>query len=477
MRTLTRRVRLQGARIITTDTRDEQDRERMPVQGIEIQGKRVTAMGLGRFGGQIAAIRYLYHRGAEILVTDQAAPETLRESIAALRDAEGICFRFGPHQPEDFLNADLILASPAVKPGHACLRAAAERGIPIVTEMELFLQNCPARMIAVSGTVGKSTTATMLAHLLRAAGFSVQVGGNIGESLLPQIGQLTSEMLVVLELSSFQLHWLRRNSPRFEVALLTSFFPHHLEWHGTAEEYRQCKQALFAGQTAEDLAVLPAEGLDQSLWPTRGERRFFSREAVLHRAAFPSDWPPHFLTNAAAVLRVADWLGIDEANACQALSTYQPLPHRLERVDQLQQRIFVNDSKATSPWAVIAALRALPGPLWLILGGAISTDNPDTLLQELRMHAGLRGIAWMGPAGRVWQQHPALAARCALPAGLESTLVDSLAEAFRWSWEKSREGDTILLSPGAPSFNEFLHFEQRGELFRQLALASKTASG
>ncbi len=440
----------------------------------EYAGQRVTAMGLGRFGGQVAGIRYLVSRGAEVLVTDRADPATLAESLQELADLPGIRYRFGPHEPQDFISADLILVSPAVPPQHACLLAATARNRPIITEMELFLSQTPSRVVAVSGTVGKSTTATMLAHLLQRAGFPVEVGGNLGHSLLPLLDRLTPETITVLELSSFQLHWLRRAPPDFEVAVLTSWYPHHLDWHGSVEEYIASKQALFRGQTPNRLAVIPRGGHVESVghsppeWTTRAKQREFSAEEARALPGLPGDWPEHFLANAAATLPVAEWFGLSREQAAACLADYRPLPHRLEALPQREGRRFVNDTKATSPWAVVAALRAVSGPCWVILGGALSADDPEDLFRELPRQTQLRGIAWMGPGGKAWQ---AAAAAEPLPAPITcpSTHVDFLAEAFRWCWENSAPGDTILLSPGCPSFNEFLHYEARGEHFRQLA--------
>lgn len=440
----------------------------------EYAGQRVTAMGLGRFGGQVAGIRYLVSRGAEVLVTDRADPATLTDSLQNLADLPGIRYRFGPHAPEDFVSADLILVSPAVHPQHACLRAAVERNVPIITEMELFLSQTPSRVVAVSGTVGKSTTATMLAHLLRRAGFPVEVGGNLGQSLLPWLDRLTPETITVLELSSFQLHWLRRAPPDFEVSVLTSWYPHHLDWHGSVEEYVASKQALFLGQSPDRLAVIPSRGHVASSsqsppeWTTRAEQRAFHAEEASGLPGLPGDWPEHFLANAAAVLPVAEWFGLSRAEAAEYLADYRPLPHRLEALPDREGRRFINDTKATSPWAVVAGLRAVQSHCWVILGGALSADDPQDLLRELPRMAQLRGIAWMGPGGKAWQATTAATPGLA-PVLCPATHVDFLAEAFRWCWEKSAPGDTILLSPGCPSFNEFLHYEARGEQFRQLA--------
>ncbi|WP_237229228.1 UDP-N-acetylmuramoyl-L-alanine--D-glutamate ligase [Rubinisphaera sp. JC750] len=419
-------------------------------------GQKITALGLGRFGGQVAAIRFLAEQGLSVLVSDQADPATLADSIAAVEPYPQVHFRWGPHQQEDFTSADAILISPGIRPNHPCVQAAVEQGIPVLTEMQLFLERNPAPVLAVSGTVGKSTVTTMLAHVLQESGRTVHVGGNLGLSLLPELDRIQPDDVVVLELSSFQLHWLQEMQPRFEGVIVTNLFPHHLDWHGSLAEYTAAKQLLLAGQQENDWAVLPAD-LQQSGWQTAGQRV----EPVCQEQSWPADWPAHWRENACIVLTAAERLGVSADRALAALESYHALPHRLQQVRIWQGRRIIDDSKATSPWATLAGMRAMRDSFWLILGGAASSDDPAELLAALPDVPLLRGIALMGPGGKLWGE----AVRRAVEAGVQVEQFESQHEACRWAAEASQAAETILLSPGCPSFNEFLHYEQRGAAF------------
>ncbi|MBR9803742.1 UDP-N-acetylmuramoyl-L-alanine--D-glutamate ligase [bacterium] len=424
-------------------------------------GQEITALGLGRFGGQVAAIRFLAEQGLSILVSDQADPATLAESIAAVESYPQVHFRWGPHRLEDFTSCDAVLISPGIRPNHPCVQAAVEEGIPVLTEMQLFLERNPAPVIAVSGTVGKSTVTTMLAHVLKESGRRVHVGGNLGLSLLPELDCIQSDDVVVLELSSFQLHWLQDMQPRFEGVIVTNLHPHHLEWHGSSGEYETAKQVMLAGQQAQDWAVLPAELQLRPGWQGKAETGAPVNVVALSEVSVPSDWPLHWQENTASVLAAAVRLGVSPAQAAECLKSYQGLPHRLQQVRIWQGRRIIDDSKATSPWATLAGMRAMRESFWLILGGAASSDDPAELLAALPDVPLLRGIALMGPGGKLWGE----AVRRAVEAGVQVEQFESQHEACRWAAKASQAGETILLSPGCPSFNEFLHYEQRGAAF------------
>ncbi|MBL4883887.1 MAG: UDP-N-acetylmuramoyl-L-alanine--D-glutamate ligase [Planctomycetaceae bacterium] len=423
----------------------------------------ITAMGLGLFGGQLAAIRHCAELGAQVLVTDQSTPELLAESVASLQHYPNVSFRFGLHQLKDFAFADLIVVSPAVPASHACLQAAVQRGVPIVTEIELFLANCDSPIIAVSGTVGKSTTATMIQHLLDQLGIVVHLGGNIGKSLLPEVEEITQHDWAILELSSFQLHWLSRNQCSFDVAVLTNYFPHHLDWHREEKSYRECKQNLFRDQTSEQLAVLPIGLKQDTNWGAQGERIYFGPDDSIDSL---ERWPAHIGINAQAAIAVADWIcrkkhiEITRKELALLLADFQGLPHRMQHLAEKKGRLFFNDSKATSPQATIAAVNSLTQPTWLIIGGALVTDDFEELISKLCDCSLLQGIACVGVTGQrvddaISQQNNSM----------NRSRFSDLQPAVNWCWENSQPGETILLSPACPSYDEFLNYEQRGDTF------------
>ncbi len=417
-------------------------------------GRRVCALGLGRFGGQLAAIEYLLQQGAQLRITDTAIPETLTDSIERLANYSNIEYQFGPQADGSLDDCDAILASPAIRPQHPCIIAAKRMGLPVLTEIGLFLNTCKGQVLAISGTVGKSTTAAMLAKILQATGKKTFLGGNIGNSLLPIVDEIQSEDFIVLELSSFQLDYLRQCQLNFTAAVLTNFTPHHLEWHGSAEAYRDAKTVMFQGQNPIQLSVLP-ESQRCELWPGEARRVYYCVEDL---AGELSDWPIHDQKNAATAMAVAVWLGIEKSLIVDALKNYSGLPHRQENISNSLNRAIINDSKSTSPIATLAAIESISAPTWIIIGGADSSDDPSLLLERLGNHQLLRGIAWMGPAGKRVAEIFAHQ-----DTQILQTVSQNLDSAWRWCWENSQADHTILMSPGYPSFNEFLNYEARGE--------------
>ncbi|HMQ16249.1 MAG TPA: Mur ligase family protein, partial [Phycisphaerae bacterium] len=201
------------------------------------RGKRVTVMGLGRFGGGVGVTRWLARQGARVLVTDQAPAEKLSSSLAAIRDLD-VALRLGAHDERDFRDADAVVVNPAIPDRSPFVQAALAAGVPITTEINLFVERCPARCVGVTGSVGKSTVTAMIGGVLEARPDGrAWVGGNLGDSLLPALESIRPNDVVVLELSSFQLHRtpLVRWSPH--VAVITNVTVNHLDWHGTFAAY------------------------------------------------------------------------------------------------------------------------------------------------------------------------------------------------------------------------------------------------
>ena len=246
--------------------------------GRDYTGQRVTVMGLGRFGGGVGVTQFLSKRGAHVLVTDQLDAAALADSVAQLEGLENVTLRLGEHREADFRGCDLVVANPAVKPDNKYLQVAKEAGVPVTTEIVLLVRELPNRMrtIGVTGSAGKSTTTAMIGHILRKAvnqesskavnkpspdreitrSPNVFVGGNLGGSLLPQVDHIDPDDWVVLELSSFMLHYLRQERWSPHIAAITNITPNHLDWHGTFEEYRQAKESIFLHQDPSDKAVL-----------------------------------------------------------------------------------------------------------------------------------------------------------------------------------------------------------------------------
>jgi UDP-N-acetylmuramoylalanine--D-glutamate ligase len=454
-------------------------------------GRRVTVMGLGQFGGGIGAVRFLLDRGAQVTVTDLRTAEQLAESLRQIGVERLAGLALGEHRPEDFEQADLIVVNPAVKPGHRLLERARAAGVLLSSEMNLFWQHCRGRKIVVTGSTGKSTTASLLAQGLLSAGRRAWLGGNIGVSLLPHVDDIAPDDWVVLELSSFQLADLARLQPRPDVAVVTNFFPNHLDWHGTLDDYREAKQAALNWQRPEDIAVLNADDPDVPLWLTDARVVWFGRETftdlpgvsigkdalqirdaqrswtVPATALAPALRSPHGLRNvAAAAGALVGGIGLTLDDIFPALQNFEPLPHRLQTLGEIAGRTFINDSKATTPEATIAALRSVAQPILLIAGGKDKGVDLSALADEIAQRA--KGVALIGDTAETLAQQILAARRADQSTPPALHLAASLDDAVRWAWPQSAAGDAILLSPGCASHAEFANYERRGERFGEL---------
>jgi UDP-N-acetylmuramoylalanine--D-glutamate ligase len=425
-----------------------------------LAGRRVTLMGLGTHGGGVAAARWLVDQGAVLTITDQAAAGPLQASLSELEDLPVAAYRLGGHCLAYFDQADLVVVNPAVPPSSPWLARIDCRRL--TSEVELFLDRCPALVIGVTGTVGKSTTASMLTTLLDAAGRRTWLGGNIGRSLLPHLGEIQPADVVVLELSSFQLHYLSDTARWPEIAVLTNCSPNHLCWHGDYLAYAAAKERLTAH--AKTIAMPPAaEGLANWPLPASCLRLPMPAEPLLLGRL--ASLAAHDRQNAALAVAVAAAVGVMPWIGWEALARYAPLPHRQEVLPSVGGRRFINDSKATTPVAVAAAVDATRGPTWLIAGGIDKGGDWRSVVEQGGQF--LRGIALIGQsASRIALQLASLTSD-----GVRMRTCEQLDAALAWCWEQSQPGDTILLSPGCASFDQFEDYAHRGESFRQAVQA------
>lgn len=418
--------------------------------------RRVTLMGLGRHGGGLGAARYLAERGARLTISEQASRDQLSGSLAALSALPIHAQRFGGHDPQDFADAEFVVVNPAVRPEHPCLDIARAAGAVVTSEIELLLRACPARVIGVTGSNGKSTTASMLAAILAAAGWRTWLGGNIGGSLLDHVDQMRADDWVVLELSSFQLAHLSDDAPPLELAVITNCTPNHLDWHGDFRRYAAAKRRIVRSTTTTAV-VDPHEPFVAS-WPA----------AQSLCPAWPTeDLPPlavpgqHNRRNATLAAAAAIAAGASASAVRASLATFRGLPHRLQLVADVSGRRFYNDSKSTTPAATAAAFSAVEGPLWLLAGGVSKGASFDELAALVVRRA--RGAAVFGNSADQWS-----ASLRAAGADFETARCASMAEAFAWCASRSRAGESILLSPACSSYDQFRDFEERGAAFCKL---------
>jgi len=447
-------------------------------------GRAVTVMGLGLFGGGVGAARYLARRGGRVTVTDLKDADALAPSLAALEGLP-ITFHLGGHVAADFTGADIVVVSPAVPKESEYLKMAEKAGAWITSEMNLFLERCPAPVVGVTGSSGKSTTTALLGEMLSRAG-RVRVGGNIGRSLLDDLDAIRPGETVVLEVSSFQLQDAARLAWSPHVAVVTNLSPNHLDRHGTMEAYIEAKQTILRFQAADDVAVLNADDEEVRTWgaKARGRVVWYSSREALPEGVF-ADGPEavfrlgereervnvaarmrlrgeHNLWNVIAAAAAARVLGVAPEAIAEAVAAFEPLPHRLQPVGMGEGVLFVDDSKATTPEAAALALAAFTEPVVLIAGGYDKHADPRVLVEAIRRRA--KAVVLIGATAAALERRiggggPVLERADSLPAAV--TRAAALAEA----------GDVVLLAPGHASYDMFDNYERRGEEFRESALA------
>jgi UDP-N-acetylmuramoylalanine--D-glutamate ligase len=426
---------------------------------------RTLVYGLGESG--VAATRALSERGERVLVADGSDDERLRDTLAAL-DVPGI---LGAHS-EVLDRIDRVIASPGVSPRNPVLQAAGERGIPIVSEVGLGLELLgeDARVAAVTGTNGKTTVVDMLHHMLEASGVPHAVAGNSWRSLTGCVEEARGAGLLVLEVSSFQIHYLQ--NPGFEVAALLNVRPDHLNWHESFEEYIDDKVSIFEGQQAEDLALVSATdpigraALDtlraEALVVGEGDTalrdgRLLLRGSHLADVAELRFAGTHNHENALFAATAAQRLGAGLGKIREALLAYEARPHRMRVAAQMSGVTYVDDSKATNPAAVAAALESFDVPVVLILGGSEKNTDFSEVLPGL---GGCRAVVCQGEAG------PRIAAYLE-DEGFQAVVhrTSNLEKAVERATELARPGDVVLLSPGCASYDQFPGYAERGDAF------------
>jgi UDP-N-acetylmuramoylalanine--D-glutamate ligase len=422
--------------------------------------------GLGESG--IAATRALLERGEKIRAADAGNDARLR---SALKDL-GVEGTLGAG-PEVLDGADRVVVSPGIRPRDAVLRVAAERGVPVISEVALGLEllGSGVRVAAITGTNGKTTVVDMLRRMLDEVPHAV--AGNSWRALTGCLDEVRAAGLLVLEVSSFQLHYL--SDPGFDVAVLLNARPDHLNWHVSFEEYARDKLRIFEGQGPEDLALVnagdplgleAAGGLAAELLvvgegdtAVRGGRlllrgREIAAEGELRFAG------THNLTNALFAAVAAERLGASMEGIRAGILGYRLKPHRMEVVAERAGVLYVDDSKATNPAAVAAALASFEEPVVLILGGSEKETDFSEILPHLDRCRAIVCQGESGPGIFEYLRDSGWGDVCRLAADLR----EAVAEAASFA----REGDVVLLSPGCASFDQFAGYAERGEEFARL---------
>lgn len=444
------------------------------------RARKITVMGLGSWGGGIGVAKYLAKKGAAVTVTDLRTREHLADSMRQLSGFD-IRYVLGRHEESDFKDCDMVVVSPAVKPNSPFVKIAEDAGKEITTEIGIFLENCPSKhIVGITGTNGKSTTVTLLGMALAKVFPEVVVGGNIGGSLLDRVDEITSDCRVVLELSSFQLHYLSRSrfSPRF--AAITNIADDHIDWHGSLEHYIASKCGIFRFQDSSGVFVTNADNEYTRGLKGPGKTVCFSRcriadvyfqadkiklDAVsidVSRRKLPGR---HNVENMLAVAALLSQICSASGkqgweSACETVfNSYQGLPHRIELVYEDENVRIYNDSKSTTPAATVTALDAVAQPVLVIVCGKNKGMDVKGMAHAITVRAKTCIVF-----GEISNEVSA-AIRDFKP-DFDLVRVENISEAVATAKRKMPRG-SILFSPGFASFDQFKNYEHRGDVFRE----------
>ena len=402
-------------------------------------------LGAGRSGTALA--RHLAARGDRVVVSDT------REPAAPPALPEGVEVRYGPQADALLEGVDAVYASPGVPWDAPLLESARARGLDVSSEIDLFFRLCPAPIVGITGTNGKTTTTALTGDVLKQGERPVLVGGNIGETVLDRLPEVTPEHWVVLELSSFQLESVA--APRVRIGAVLNVTPDHLDRHHTMEAYTAAKARLVEFMTEEDTAVL--NGRDARCRAmaerTRGQVVWFDELRPDPPMPVPGE---HNLMNARAAAAIGRAAGLADEGIFRAISEFRGVEHRLELVGEFGGVRWYNDSKATNPDAAQVGVSSFPGvPVVLIAGGRGSGFDLEPWLRDVR--ARTRAVVLMGESA------PELEAAL---AGHPTRRAGDLEEAIELAAASARPGDVVLLSPGYKSFDMFASYEDRGRQFK-----------
>lgn len=460
---------------------------------VSLRGKRVLVFGLGVHGGGVGVTRWLVGQGARVTVTDLKRRAELASSLAQLRGLR-ITYVLGRHRLSDIVASDLIIQNPGVPATSPYLAAARKRGIPIETDIGLFFTICPAPIIGVTGTKGKSTTTTLIGECFRAARRPPLVAGNIRRSPFDGLRSLTAKTPVVLELSSWQLEGLVAHTISPAVAVMTNVSADHLDRYPSFGAYVAAKELIWKFQTTSDVCILNRDNPLTRRMGARvpGRRLWFSRRPfagengccvragwIVYRAAGREErvlpvrqlqvYGEHNLENVLAAVAAARVSGVPLAAVRRAVKNFRGIPDRLERIRTLDGVTYYNDTTATAPAAAMQALATLGRHprgkhIVLIAGGADKALPFTEFARQVRRYCATV-ILLPGSAT------PKLAAALRRAGVTVSVPVGSMKQAVVQAQAAARAGESVLLSPGCASFGLFQNEFDRGEQFRSAVRA------
>ena len=443
---------------------------------MELKDKRVLVVGLGKSG--VASALFLKARGARVTVSDTKSGDELRNEIPVLLD-HGIAVETGGHGERTFREQDLIVVSPGVPVDAPLLERVRSLGGRVIGEIELAAQFLPGRIVAITGSNGKTTTTTLAGEILTVGGFPTLVGGNIGTPAISLTERAKPETVIVLEVSSFQLETIQTFRPK--VAVVLNVTPDHLDRHKTFEIYADAKARIFENQKGDDFAVLNADDptcvamaadtraqvfcfsrqqeVKQGAWVHEGDILFRdgARQREIMLVSEISLKGAHNLENVLAAVCASALMGCAPEKIRQAVHNFKAVEHRLEFVATIGGVDYYNDSKATNVDATIKALESFPANVHLILGGKDKGSDYSVLNDLLRE--------------RVKRVYTIGAAAAKIESQIKNVEIEhseTLENAIRKAHAIAEPGDVVLLAPACASFDQFKNYEQRGHVFKEI---------
>ncbi len=419
---------------------------------MELRKKRVLVVGLARTG--VATALFCAGHYAMVTATETRAESELGEAPAKLR-AAGVTLELGGHTEKTFLAQDLIIPSPGVPADDTFLLLARSKGITIWSEIELAYRFLEGKLIGITGSNGKTTTTTLVHHILKAAAMQAYLAGNVGTPLISEVEKMDAGSIAVAELSSFQLELIEKFRPN--IGALLNLTPDHLDRHKTMEAYAAAKARIFENQTELDAAILNADDAASAKYAPKKPQVFWFSRKVMRAAEIPLAGA-HNLENVLAAVIITRLAGVDAPGIAKAVKSFAGVEHRLEFVADIRGVRYYNDSKATNVDATLKALDAFPGRILVILGGKDKGSDYTVLQKPLRERA-ILALLIGAAADKIEKQ---IAGSVAIErAGTLERAVEAASMA-------ARAGDVVLLAPACASFDQFENYEQRGRVFKQL---------
>lgn len=443
---------------------------------IELRKKRVLVVGLARTG--VATALFCARHNAIVSATETRSESELGDAPAKLREA-GVALELGGHTQKMFLAQDLIIPSPGVPADDAFLLLAKSKGITVWSEIELAYRFLEGKLIGITGSNGKTTTTTLVHHILQTGAMKAFLAGNVGTPLIGEVEKMDAGSVAVAELSSYQLELIEKFRPN--IGALLNLTPDHLDRHKTMEAYARAKTRIFENQTELDAAILNADDAASLIYaPKKPQVFWFSRKKRVAQGACLQDdgivvahhgkedyvmkaaeiplAGAHNLENVLAAVIIARLAGVDAATIARGVKSFAGVEHRLEFVAEIRGVRYYNDSKATNVDATLKALDAFPGRILIVLGGKDKGSDYTVLQKPLREKA-ILALLIGAAADKIEKQ---IAGSVAIErAGTIERAVEAAAMA-------ARPGDVVMLAPACASFDQFENYEQRGRVFKEL---------